>query len=252
MSSSVGLVIPALDPDVDRLREYVSALTEAVEPATIRIELDDPSDRYAGLDERLDAEVATVRQRRGKGLAITAGFAALETDIKAFVDADGATDPVSVAGLVDAVRSDQADLAIGSRHRPGATVEGRSRTRRTMSRVFAGVAGIATGVTVADFQCGAKAITAECWGDIVGDLTVAGFGWDLEVLWLAATNGWRIEEVPVRWDERPGSTVPPLETAVSLTTLAGRISLARLRRQSSLRPPAAGRLLDRCRREGWA
>lgn len=233
MTNSVGLVVPALDPDVPRLRRYLDDLQEAVDPTVIRIELDDPTGTYHDLGSRLDATVAITDRRRGKGKAITDGFESLTTDIRAFVDADGSTSPRSVDRLVE-VCSTEADIAIASRHHPTSTVTGRSRVRRVMSRSFATFAGIATGIGVADFQCGAKAVTASAWDGLKADLTEAGFGWDLELLWLAAGRGYAIEEVPIEWAEKPGSTVPPLQTATELTSLAGEIGLARLRGHSTL------------------
>lgn len=245
MSRSVGLVIPALNPAIPRLNRYLDELRETVDPDAIRIELDDPTGEHAGLADQLGTDVAIATERRGKGLAITAGFEALETDILAFVDADGSTAPSSVASLLAPLAADEADLAVASRHRPESVVIGRSSTRRTMSRSFARFAGLATGLGLSDFQCGAKAITAEAWDDISGRLHETGFGWDLELLWLADARGHRITEVPVEWTERPGSTVPPLQTAGGLSLLAARIAAARLRgrtRLASTRPTLLDRL----------
>ncbi|MFC6735800.1 dolichol-P-glucose transferase, partial [Halolamina salina] len=52
MSRSVGVVVPAYRPDVDRLSRYVRDLDERLAPAELRIELDDPGpgDREALAD----------------------------------------------------------------------------------------------------------------------------------------------------------------------------------------------------------
>lgn len=236
MSSSVGLVVPAYRPDVPRLRRYVGSLWDAVEPAAIRIELDDPGgdvrDRLAGVD----ADLSVADHRRGKGLAITSGFEALGTDVRAFVDADGATAPASVDALVEPIRRGDAALSVGSRRLPGATVSGRSAGRRAMSAAFAGVASRVSGIGLSDFQCGAKAVSADCWRDVRGGLCEAGFGWDLEVLWLAHRRGHAVVEVPISWTETPGSTVPPVRTAAGLGGLLGRVLVARMRGHDRVHP----------------
>ena len=228
MSRSVGLVVPAYHPDPTQLITYVDALRSSLEPDEIRVELDDPEGTYEGLADRLDAEVATTASRRGKGLAITSGFEALDTDIKAFVDADGSTAAESVGDLIDPLQTGDAALAIASRHHPAASVSGRTWMRSHMSAGFATLASLATGFDLSDFQCGAKAITDECWNDINQDLYESGFGWDLEVLWVAIKRGYSVQEVPIVWQEADGSTVPPFRTALGLLRLLGRIIVARL------------------------
>lgn len=234
MSESVGLVVPALRPDVPRLRTYLRELEEAVDPAVIRIELDAPSDDCIEEITALDVEVSISPVRRGKGRAITAGFDALETDVKAFVDADGSTAAPSVATLVQSVTGGSADLAVGSRRHRGATVTGRSPRRRIMSGTFATVAAVITGIHLTDFQCGAKAIGADAWDELRGTLYEPGFAWDLELLWNARRHGYTIAEVPIVWEERPGSTVAPYRTASELGRLLGRIAEARVRRRPQL------------------
>lgn len=246
MSHSVGLVIPALHPDIPRLIEYVDSLNDVIAPDTIRIELDDPVTDVQTLRSAVDADVQTVSTRRGKGMAITAGFEALDTDVLAFVDADGSTPPGDVGAILDPVGDGAADITVGSRRLPEAEIiEHGSGGRRLLSAVFAVCARQATGLDLADFQCGAKAMTAGCWRRIRDGLYEAGFGWDLEMLWVAHRRGYDIAEVPIVWEDRPGSTVPPVRTSVSLGGLMGRIAYARLRGRSRTRrsgTPLLGRL----------
>lgn len=234
MSPSVGLVVPALNPDVPRLDAYLTALHSAVDPDVIRIELDDPGGHHGELAERLDADVNIVGIRRGKGLAITDGFEALETDILAFVDADGSTAAASVDRLITPTRNGSADLAVGSRRHPESTVTGRSAFRAVMSGSFATTARLASGIPLRDFQCGAKAITRSCWADLRSELHEDGFAWDLELLWLAHRRGHAIAEVPLTWEETPGSTVTPLRTGAELTRLLAKTAIARVRRRDQL------------------
>ena len=71
---SLGIVVPAYRPDVDRLRSYVRALDERVAPSQILIELDAPRPGAVEALNRLPATVAAAPNRRGKGVAIAAGF----------------------------------------------------------------------------------------------------------------------------------------------------------------------------------
>ncbi|AWB28044.1 glycosyltransferase [Halococcoides cellulosivorans] len=217
MSRSVGVVVPAFRPDVEGLIAYVDQLSAALDDPTIRIELDDPDE---GVRERLDAadaEVATVSERRGKGAAITAGFEALDTDVLAFVDADGATPARSVAAVIDPVRSDSADLSVGSRRHPESDVGSHQTVgRRLLGDGFAWLARRFLAADLYDFQCGAKALSAAVWETVRGHLYEAGFAWDVELIAVAAAFDYRIEEVPITWQDQPGSTVDPLDAVLEM------------------------------------
>lgn len=226
MTRSVGVVLPAFRPDVERLRAYVVALTEALDPDEIRIELDDPDPGVAESLADLPATVNAVARRRGKGAAITAGFEALDTDVLVFADADGATPARSVADVVAAVGRG-ADLAAGSRRHPGATVASHQTVvRRHLGDAFAWLARRLLDVGLHDYQCGAKAMTRETWLAVRGHLHEPGFAWDVELLAAAAALDRTIVEVPVDWEDQPGSTVSTLGTAARL---ARALVLARLR-----------------------
>ena len=217
MTRSVGVVVPAYRPDPDRLTAYVRGLDARLEEATIRVELDDPDPATLAALEGLPATVNAARMRRGKGAAVTAGFEALETDVLAFVDADGSTPVSSVAAVVAPVVDGEADVAAGSRRHPDATVRShQTLARRRLGDGFALLARHMLDVPLYDYQCGAKALTREAWGRVRGHLYEPGFAWDIELLAVAGALDCRIVEVPVVWEDQPGSTVSPVRTAVRL------------------------------------
>ncbi len=217
MERSVGIVVPAFRPDADRLRDYVSALREHLEPAAIRVELDDPSESVTRALADLPATVNPVPYRRGKGAAITAGFEALDTDVLVFADADGSTPVASLATVIEPVRERRADLAVGSRRHPDANVRSHQTfARRFLGDGFAWLAGKLLDEALYDYQCGAKAIDARAWEMVREHLYDAGFAWDVELVAMAAVFELRIEEVPIEWEDQPGSTVSPVRTSFRL------------------------------------
>ncbi len=66
MSDSVGVVVPAFRPDVDQLRAYVAAIDDALSPAAVVVELDDPRKGVPASLADLPAEIETVPYRRGR------------------------------------------------------------------------------------------------------------------------------------------------------------------------------------------
>ncbi len=217
MSPTVGIVVPAYRPDIDQLRAYVTALREALSPETIRVEIDTPTQ---GVLDRLDgipAAVHHVPYRRGKGAAITAGFEFLETDVLVFADADGSTPAAELAKIVAAVETGPADLAVGSRRHPDAEIASHQTfARRFLGDAFAWLAGKLLSVSLDDYQCGAKAIDAESWAQVRSHLYESGFAWDVELIAIAGALGRRVEEVPIRWEDQPGSTVSPVSDSLAL------------------------------------
>ncbi|WP_255150482.1 glycosyltransferase [Halorarius halobius] len=215
MDRSLGVVVPAYRPDVDRLREYVAAVHDRLDPDAVRVELDAPSRATVDALANIDADVATVPYRRGKGAAVTAGFEALATDRLCFLDADGSTPVDSAARVVDAL--DGADLAVGSRRHPDAEVRSHQTVaRRFLGDGFAWVARRLLDADLYDYQCGAKAISAAAWDDVRQHLYEPGFAWDVELVAMVAALGYEVAEVPIAWEDRPGSTVSPVSTAVDM------------------------------------
>ncbi|MFB6206916.1 MAG: glycosyltransferase [Haloglomus sp.] len=220
---SLGLVVPAYQPDVDRLIAYVDACRTSLDPAAVRIELDAPETGTADLlrEALPDAVVSVARERRGKGAAVTAGFEALadEVDVLTFADADGSTPPESLAAVAEPVLDGRADLAVGSRRHPDAEVVGHQTfARRRLGDAFAWLARRLLDAGCYDYQCGAKAISTDAWARVRAHLYEAGFAWDVELIAMAGALGLRVREVPIEWEDQPGSTVDPVETAVSLGT----------------------------------
>jgi hypothetical protein len=235
VTSSVGIVVPAFRPNVERLQAYVRAIHEEIGPDVVRIELDDPEPGVREALADLEATVNAVDRRRGKGAAITAGFEALETDVLGFADADGATPASSLATVVDWVRDGDADLAVGSRRHPDATVRSHQTVaRRHLGNTFAWMARRLLDAQLYDYQCGAKALTAETWESVNEHLTAPGFAWDIELIALVAAQGGRIAEVPVIWEDQPGSTVSTGRTSLAL---ARGLIRARIRAKATAQHP---------------
>jgi len=217
MSTTVGVVIPAYRPDVPELRRYVATIDETLDPETVVIELDAPNAGVKAELSDLPAVVETVPYRRGKGAAITAGFEYLDTDVLVFADADGSTPVDSLAAVVAPVTAGGADLSVGSRRHPESEVASHQTfARRFLGDGFAWLAGTLLTVSLFDYQCGAKAITARGWDQVRTHLYEPGFAWDVELAAIAGALDLRVREVPIRWEDRPGSTVSPVRDSLAL------------------------------------
>ncbi|MEF8808307.1 glycosyltransferase [Natronomonas sp.] len=216
--SHLGVVVPAFRPDAARLEAYLREIVEELAPETVRVEFDapDPETLEAITSLSLPGVVVNaVPYRRGKGAAITAGFEALDTDRLAFADADGSTPASELGRIVDAL--DGADVAAGSRRHPDSHVVGhQTLARRLLGDGFAWLARRLLEAELHDYQCGAKALTAEAWDRVRVHIYHPGFAWDIELLAMAAALDLDIVEVPIDWEDKPGSTVSPVRTSLSM------------------------------------
>lgn len=238
MSESIGVVIPAYNPDIDRLNTYIRSLQNLSLVDKIHLELDAPSDATVRVLKEPDS-INIVQARRGKGTAITAGFDTLSTDVLAFADADGATPAESFGDIIQSVKSGETGIAVGSRRHPDADIRTHQTIlRRRMGDAFAWLARQTLPTSLYDYQCGAKVLSSQIWEEVQPHLYQEGFAWDLELIAVTSAFGYDIHEVPVVWDDASGSTVNPVRDsfsmAVAMFTIRHRIGALNGDRLSSL------------------
>jgi dolichyl-phosphate beta-glucosyltransferase len=105
------------------------------------------------------ARVLALEVNGGKGEAVRRGMLealALGSPIVGYLDADFATPPSELIGLLEALERSRAKVVLGARiARLGAAVE-RNPVRHYLGRVFATAASTVLELAVYDTQCGAK------------------------------------------------------------------------------------------------
>lgn len=183
-----------------------------------------------------DARVVRCPWNGGKGSSVRIGVGLAQGDVIVFMDADMATDVHGLPALLEGL--DGAEVAVGSRTVAGADVHGRSLARKLSTWVFNRVVRLVTGVPQSDTQCGFKAFRAEPGKLLLSLCRTDGFAFDVEVLLLARRMGYRVAEVPVRWESRDGGHVRPLRDPAAMLADVLRIR-CRLRRRAT-GPRAAG------------
>ncbi|MDP7638510.1 MAG: glycosyltransferase family 2 protein [Candidatus Hydrogenedentes bacterium] len=147
------------------------------------------------------------RPNRGKGLAVRTGMLASEADYRVFYDADGST-PIEELEKLWPRFDAGADVVIGSRALAESDVAVPQVWYRTrMGRFFNILVRRLALSGVLDTQCGFKGFTAEACNAVFPRQSIDGFAFDVEVLYIAAKQGLRIDEIPVRWEDSPASSV---------------------------------------------
>jgi glycosyltransferase involved in cell wall biosynthesis len=162
--------------------------------------------------------------RRGKGLAVRAGMLSAKGDVVIFADADlswSVDDLKRFLSFVDAKNP----VVIGSREGLGARRIGEPVYRHLMGRVFNRVVQALAVPGVEDTQCGFKAFRADAAKAIFTRQRLDGFGFDVEVLYLARRLGYPIRVVPLHWEHKENSRVAPLRDTLAMLTDVLRVRL---------------------------
>jgi dolichyl-phosphate beta-glucosyltransferase len=162
--------------------------------------------------------------RRGKGCAVRAGVLSAQGDVVIFADADlswSVDDLSRLLSMVDATNP----VVIGSREGYGARRMGEPVYRHVMGRAFNRVVQALAVPGIEDSQCGFKAFRADAARAIFSRQRIDGFGFDVEVLFLARRLGYPIRVVPLHWEHKANSRVAPVRDTLAMLTDVVRVRL---------------------------
>jgi dolichyl-phosphate beta-glucosyltransferase len=213
---AVSVIVPAYN-EAARLPATLDALAlhlATYHPAAEIIVVDDGSldDTAAMVDARPRAAVRVVALRlpvnRGKGCAVVAGVEASRGAVVVFIDADL---PYTLENLDEAVRlvgAGDAEVALGGRDLPASSYDpSYPLARQIAGRTYAALVRVALGLPFGDTQCGLKSFRRETARALFPLLTIPGYGFDVELVYLACTRGYRIARFPVTLSHRHESRV---------------------------------------------
>jgi dolichyl-phosphate beta-glucosyltransferase len=218
----LSIIVPAYNEE-SRLGASLAELRGflAEQPWTweIRVVDDGSVDATARVVEELEHQApGIVLQRephRGKGGAVRAGILATTARYRFLCDADLSM-PVHELPRFLPPLLDDFDVAIGTREGAGARRVGEPDSRHLAGRVFNAFVRWMLVPGVQDTQCGFKMFTAQAAEAIFPHVTVEGWAFDIEALFIARRKGLRIREVPIEWHYREESRVRMLRDGVGM------------------------------------
>jgi len=209
---SISIIIPAYNEE-KRLPGTLAAVSEYLggsrwDFAEIVVVDDGSRDRTAQVARDAGARVLENPGNRGKGYSVRHGMLAAQGEWALFTDADLSAPIGELDKLWSAVEGGRARVAIGSRavdrsligvHQPF--------FRESMGRFFNLMMRLITGLPFHDTQCGFKLFATAAAREIFRRQRLDGFGFDVEVLFIARRLGYRALKVPVKWNDVAGTKV---------------------------------------------
>ncbi|MFN0083754.1 MAG: dolichyl-phosphate beta-glucosyltransferase [Blastocatellia bacterium] len=180
---------------------------------------DRTAERVLDFQDRAGGRLRLVKNpgNRGKGYAVRNGMLAADGEILLFYDADLATPTSEIVKVIQPITEDRYDVVFGSRALDNELIG----THQSFLRELRGRGGnlllrAMLGLKFKDTQCGFKAFRRTAAKSIFPLQRVDGFGFDPEILFIARKQGWRLLEMPVRWNHIEGSSVTLFGTTIKV------------------------------------
>ncbi len=229
------VVVPAFNEESrlgDTLTQLSGYLVQRPWTWEILVVDDGSTDRTAAVvtdAARLEPRIRLLREpHRGKGGAVRAGLLASTAAHRFICDADLSMPVHEIERFMPPALGD-ADIAIGSREGAGARRVGEPMIRHLSGRAFNLAVRLLLLPDVQDTQCGFKMFTGAAIEAIFPHVTVTGWAFDLEVLYIARVRGLRVREVPIEWHYRSESRVRMFRDGAGMF-----LELWRMRRRAGL------------------
>lgn len=215
-SPELSIIVPAYNEEalivstLDGLAAYLSTRPETYELIVVDDGSEDKTVRCIQdwmESTRADLHLLINERNMGKGFSIRRAVMESRGRFIIFIDADLPYGLHTIDGFLSALRSGH-DLAIGSRVLPGSEVKGVPVLRYISGQIFSWMVQAILFQGLPDTQCGFKSFRSEAAREIFRRLTISGFGFDVEMLFVARKLKLAIQPVPVQMiDHRHRSRV---------------------------------------------
>ena len=175
----------------------------------------------------------------GKGFAVQAGMLQASGAYRFLCDADLSM-PIEQLERFLPPKLRDFDVAVGSREILGARRFNEPRVRHIQGRLFNLFVRFVAVPGVSDTQCGFKCFRGDVAESLFPLQRTSGWGFDVELLFLARMLHLRLMEVPIDWHHDPDSRSRRLRDGLSMGVETLRLRWnARRGRYGTLKPPSA-------------
>ena len=212
----ISIIIPAFNEEkrlpffLDKVISYCQKSQKVYEIIVVDDGSRDGTFRAASFfQERFPRlSVLKLHKNQGKGHATKAGLLKAAGRVALFLDADGSVEPDEIERNLKFLTNEDCDIFIGSR-----VLKDKDQIlevkwyRKWVGAVFNFLVRTLLFKDIKDTQCGFKMFKSEAVKPLFSRVYLNGFGFDIEILYLAKKMGYKIKEGPVSWHNVSGSKV---------------------------------------------
>lgn len=200
---------------IQTLRRFLPTVTPAWEVVVV----DDGGNDFDQHVLPNDHRIRLVRHdaNSGKGAAVRTGMLAARGDVRIFTDADLPYDRELIPVMLHFIQRRGFHLVIGDRTLPGSSYAAASGSRRLVSGFGSAIIGSLVTGGFHDTQCGLKGMRGDVAEALFPLVRIAGFAFDVEVIYLALKHGLDVKRIPVRLRRNETSSVRPVRDALRAT-----------------------------------
>lgn len=161
--------------------------------------------KYSRTDKRI--KVISYRKNQGKGHAVKTGMEKAKGAFVLFSDLDHSV-PISTINTFFNYFKKGFDVVIGSRRVEGSKfIKKQNPLRENLGRGFTLLVRILIDWPIKDATCGFKAFTNTAAKKLFSQISIYGWAFDAELLFLCKKYGYKYAQAPVNWQDVKGSKV---------------------------------------------
>jgi len=206
----LSLVIPAHNSErviKNSIKNYYKRFSNKFNPFEMIVVCNDCWDNTPKICKSLEKKypVRTIEiPQRGKGYALIKGLGETRFDTVGFLDADNPFDLDRILKMIDNLNL--YDIVIVSKYQRGKARQQEFFTRRMLALGGSIVSRVLFNINFKDTQAGAKFFKKDVWDKLKSAYLSTGFEWDIEFLYKAKKNNFKILEVYIPWKSDKFST----------------------------------------------
>jgi dolichol-phosphate mannosyltransferase len=156
--------------------------------------------------KRPNVKASGYNKNMGKGYALKRGFQFARGDLILFLDADSDLPSSQIPVLLDYLSQDSANIIVGSKRHRLSKVH-YPLLRKVLSAGYHRLVRTLLNLNVSDTQVGIKLFQREVLEQVLAQVSVKRYAFDVELLATAARSGYRINEAPVTLEFRNSSKI---------------------------------------------
>ena len=216
----VSIIIPAykeeerLGASLQKINEYFSELPYKYEIIVVD---DGSKDKTAEIAKTYpNVQVLIQEINQGKGAAVRRGILEAKGKFRLFTDADLSTPIYEFEKLFKEYKNGY-DIVIGSRAIDYSMIKVHQPFyREMMGKTFNKIVQFLVVKGISDTQCGFKGMSDKAAIEIFSKCKINGFGFDVEMLYVANKLKYKIKEISVEWYNDNRSKVDPIKDSIKM------------------------------------